>query len=524
MRSFTGLKSLFAPGCAFLLLSGAAAEGQVVINELSYDDWTTDQPDREEFVELFNGGNDAVSLKGWTIFFGGSSGIDLIYEFPEETVIQGGGYLVVGGSGAPGVDLVLGDEDLLGNGPNYIVLATAGQKLADAVIYELNKGTANFPPEALTEGGIWGNHVLVPGTRFSLQRWFDGWDSDENGADFGNRPWTPGRTNNRAAPATFESDFNDRDPETDLPLFPGSFVGGRVVDPTVISGSNPNSIPPSPDGGNVLIAWDPAGGGNLVLFEAEPTGDLQFEAWVYLDATLEAAGEMESWSIGLGGTSGTFYNFPILYDANGNTGVTWTYQVTDSGATLYLVDEGAGGTAAGKIHLAEIPIQAGTNDGWQRLWLEVRGNSVVGYFGGTYGSTGDGILVEGVLSTTVLGNFYIGYREALQVNGAARPPTLDRLFLGLPENRDRPFSRGDSNADGQVDLTDAIFTLGYLFTGDAGPSCLDSADANDNGIIDIADAIALVHHLFGALTLTLEQCEPDPTGDPLGCDAFAPCK
>src|SRR5437867_13455886 len=58
----------FAPFVASLLVAGSAA-GQVVINELSYDDHDADD---DEFIELFNAGSSPVDISGWTIDCGDS--------------------------------------------------------------------------------------------------------------------------------------------------------------------------------------------------------------------------------------------------------------------------------------------------------------------------------------------------------------------------------------------------------------------------------------------------------------------
>ena len=74
-------------------------------------------------------------------------------------------------------------------------------------------------------------------------------DTDENEADFGNLPWTPGESNNREEPPEFSSDFEEFDAEEDIVPMPGSFVPARVIDPGLASTTNPNPIPESPDGG-----------------------------------------------------------------------------------------------------------------------------------------------------------------------------------------------------------------------------------------------------------------------------------
>ena len=58
------------------------------------------------------------------------------------------------------------------------------------------------------------------------------------------------------------------------------------------------------------------------------------------------------------------------------------------------------------------------------------------------------------------------------------------------------FRRGDTNGDGQVDLSDGIATLTFLFTGGERPGCADAADADDSGNIDLSDGIYTFQYLF----------------------------
>jgi len=60
-----------------------------------------------------------------------------------------------------------------------------------------------------------------------------------------------------------------------------------------------------------------------------------------------------------------------------------------------------------------------------------------------------------------------------------------------------PFVRGDTNADSAIDLSDAIWILGFLFRGSPETlSCEKSADTNDDQKLDLSDAVALLNHLF----------------------------
>ena len=58
------------------------------------------------------------------------------------------------------------------------------------------------------------------------------------------------------------------------------------------------------------------------------------------------------------------------------------------------------------------------------------------------------------------------------------------------------FVRGRINDDVQVDMSDAIFLLVYLFRSGAVPSCLEAADVNDDTTVDLSDAVYLLEYLF----------------------------
>ncbi len=88
------------------------------------------------------------------------------------------------------------------------------------------------------------------------------------------------------------------------------------------------------------------------------------------------------------------------------------------------------------------------------------------------------------------------------------------------------FERGDSNQDGKVDLSDAVFTLGFLFLGEDPSYCLDAMDADDDGQVIITDAMYALNFLFKggeALPPPFPAPDVDPTDDLLDCDngAFA---
>ena len=90
------------------------------------------------------------------------------------------------------------------------------------------------------------------------------------------------------------------------------------------------------------------------------------------------------------------------------------------------------------------------------------------------------------------------------------------------------FRRGDATADGQNDLSDAVYILAWRFTGGPEPSCQKAADVNDDSKVDITDAIGLLLWLFqgGAIPPAPgpDECGRDPTPDDLTCIKYEPCE
>jgi len=111
--------------------------------------------------------------------------------------------------------------------------------------------------------------------------------------------------------------------------------------------------------------------------------------------------------------------------------------------------------------------------------------------------------------------------ELTDVNGTRSGVVQDGPvdgFSWLPSSDLVSFRRGDSTGDGEVNITDPIRTLSFLFGGGVRVDCADAADANDDGAIDLSDAVATLQFLFGSGILAApgaEFCGPDSTADDL---------
>jgi len=90
------------------------------------------------------------------------------------------------------------------------------------------------------------------------------------------------------------------------------------------------------------------------------------------------------------------------------------------------------------------------------------------------------------------------------------------------------FVRGDANADGNVDIGDAVFALSaLLLPGSPTSVCEDSLDVNDDEIHDVADVVFGLSALFTAGAPEIPQpfpgCGADPDGETLLCEDYPPC-
>ena len=415
---------------ASALVSTAAAQSPVVINEFCYDE---EGRDEAEFVELHNRSAQAVDVSAWTLTAEDARGESVRYVLPARTVLAPGGFYVLGSRLMPQVDQVVGTDAILPDTQHALVLRDGASGVVDAVDYETWQSTWRAAP---TRGeGIWPEFQSRKARPMSWQRARDGRLAD-GARNFLLRPRTPGGANTLQA-RELREDFDTLREGAALASFAGSFGEPRVIDPTKPSAYNPAPLPASPQGGNAAVFWDERGGGNTSVLLADAVQDVVFEAYVWIDARPLGIADRAMWSIGVRGGSGPFYDFmnvsaSQLQDVkNGNTGVSWTYEANDRGATLYLVEHGDGGWGSGARTpprvLAKIPLRVGVDDGWQRLRLELRGTALEAFFGGSY-LCADGQRVRATVANAS-GGVYMSYRERIALPTQRRPLTCDRLRI-----------------------------------------------------------------------------------------------
>jgi hypothetical protein len=128
-----------------------------------------------------------------------------------------------------------------------------------------------------------------------------------------------------------------------------------------------------------------------------------------------------------------------------------------------------------------------------------------------------------------------GARLFLLPNLSERPSSRDDDRNGVPDDCERPeFHRGDVNGDSDLDISDPVRVLEFLFLDLSSIPCLEAADGNGDALVDISDAIFLLGHLFLGGEPPSDPgppssaCGPDPDvpGSPgdLGCGEYTGCR
>ncbi|MBI4606788.1 MAG: hypothetical protein HY721_32895 [Planctomycetes bacterium] len=207
--------------------------------------------------------------------------------------------------------------------------------------------------------------------------------------------------------------------------------------------------------------------------------------------------------------------------------VAYSAVITYDLAVLALLDAGFGGTAwgdadfasadgasvPGQITVAAVmdidgtgPAQVAAGDGLAFLRLTFKA-------GAAEGRTVVGFFLD--VDANLLADAGLSGHDA--TNGLALTPAEVEIA-----REEGVFVRGDCNHDRGLDISDAIYTLTYLFLGSEDPAsrdpaCKDACDSNDDGDIDIADPVWSLNYLFRG-SPPPPQPYPDPGTDPTPAD------
>jgi hypothetical protein len=178
---------------AIIALDLPACGTGLVINEVDYDQAGTDA---EEFIEIHNPTGGAINIDDYSLELvngtGGGAAVYQIIDLPDFALAPGGYYVVCGNAAlVPNCDLdVSPDTDLIQNGaPDAVGLRGPLGSIVDTVSYE---GDTGVP---YTEGSGVGLEDDPGVDYYSISRYPDGGDTDQNNVDFSGRCNSPGLPN-----------------------------------------------------------------------------------------------------------------------------------------------------------------------------------------------------------------------------------------------------------------------------------------------------------------------------------------
>jgi hypothetical protein len=269
------------------------------------------------------------------------------------------------------------------------------------------------------------------------------------------------------------------------------------------------------DGDGALDVAQPLGRGGTILFSAG-NGKGGFEGVEFLPTGGDGNGVFA-----VGDFDGNRLLDIAMGSRDGDTAVAPRVWYMQPGGSLLRGDDlhDPLRTNDGTNALAAIDLN---EDGFDDLLSSDPGGYALVYPGGPGGLEGPAAATYAPSSPTFMfaGNFAGGAAVDLLTAGE------DGLFITAGTRLRVLFSRGDVDGDGQVNITDPIFLLSWLFLGGRLPPCMDAGDGNDDGRVDLSDSIYVLRHLYTGAPPPPEpylDCAEDPTRDSLTCESFAPC-
>lgn len=224
---------------------------------------------------------------------------------------------------------------------------------------------------------------------------------------------------------------------------------------------------------------------------------------------------------------------PVVIDATANLAVGTSYTVAATGllgdddlSPVVLVDSTDVLPDSGRVRFAHLSPDAPAvdivvADGGPTLFAGVAFRQVEDYVSVDPGVYDLEVRVAGTdqVALRVPG---VGVAAGVNATVFARGLLADEsLAAQIGVDIDETFIRGDTNQDDDVDISDPVATLNYLFHGSARVFCSDAADADDDGHVTITDAIFTLGYLFTSGEMPpapFPAAGIDPTEDVLGCE------
>ena len=108
-----------------------------------------------------------------------------------------------------------------------------------------------------------------------------------------------------------------------------------------------------------------------------------------------------------------------------------------------------------------------------------------------------GLVFNGGAAGTITGTptYKSTFFFTVTLDDASNPIKSDTASLSITI-KDAPVICGDANRSGDVDISDAVFLISYIFAGGPAPNPLIAGDTNCDLAVDISDAVFLISYIF----------------------------
>ncbi len=121
-------------------------------------------------------------------------------------------------------------------------------------------------------------------------------------------------------------------------------------------------------------------------------------------------------------------------------------------------------------------------------WTKISGQFPYGIAFNVYDSTA---ALEGTPTWVSTFSFTI------ELSDNAVPPSTDTLICAININEPEPqVLCGDANADEDVNISDAVYIINYIFIGGEEPQPYEAGEVNCDGTVNISDAVWIINYIF----------------------------
>ncbi len=173
-------------------------------------------------------------------------------------------------------------------------------------------------------------------------------------------------------------------------------------------------------------------------------------------------------------------------------------------------DNGIGDHCDGEVHIISYQIPDGYKEVPYSYQLQVVGGAAPYEWSFVGGDLPYGLTFTGGTEGTITGTptYKATYYFTIATADASVPSKVDTMScsMKITDAPPPPYTCGDADASGAVDISDGVFLIAYIFSGGPAPNPIARADANCAGGVDISDVVYLISYIFSGGPAPCASC------------------